>query len=71
MAETNSRKLQRVKGVGPHVALNLEARASVELRALPASFPEQQLPAIPGRWLEVDGLGWWAQRPTEVPRPYV
>lgn len=27
----------------------------------------EQLPGIPGRWL--DGLGWWAQRPTEVPRP--
>lgn len=44
MAETNSRKLHREKGVGPHVALNLEARASAELRVLSASFPEQQRP---------------------------
>lgn len=64
MAETNSRKLQREKGVGPHVALNLEARASVELRALPASFPEQQRPGAAashpwevarGRWAGVVG----------------
>lgn len=27
----------------------------------------EQLPGVPGRWL--DGLGWWAQRPTEIPRP--
>lgn len=64
MAETSSRKLHREKGVGPYVALNLEARASVELRALPASFPEQQRPGAAashpwevarGRWARVVG----------------